>query len=188
MIANQLIDEFREVENQKLLINPIDKARMVKVHRTSELAQAIDHSVKIPKQLLPWKKEKRLAIGFLLVDVIGFAIVAYQVFQSNLPLYLGIFLFMLFLLLLVIPISFFLRLQKSMDILSISSQGISTVSQYFNWAELDETLILQIPEEKKIICYLVLVTAENLFLKFDLSPFSASVDELSMIIENYKAR
>lgn len=184
-MTKELITEFLETENQRISAGSLQKEACLL--STKDIVRQNGHRIeKLPRDLRPLKRERNLILFFSLINITGFIFVVNQFYKLALPLGSFLALTVLFLALLLIPILVFLRFRKRLDILKISRQGIITSSGVFRWDQLNDTLILKVPNGKNFKNYLVLVTRENQIFKYDLNFFLMNELKLAAAIEKFK--
>ena len=163
-------------------------SQKIKWTRTEQLAkEASFPDSQLPREIIPLTREKWWMMLFLLIDAVAIFFIMDQFFKATISRPLFIYLIVLLVLFALIPIFIFIHLYRSVEIKKISPEGVFTHDFKLPWDQLADSLIIKVPRGKAFQTFLILITCENLLLKFDLRAFSISDHKLACLIENFKS-
>ena len=186
MITNEFILRFLETENQKLSETARNSETKIRFWQTKDLASASTTAQQRQKRFRPFYWYRWLIGVCLCIDIVAIVMIIDQMSQSKLSIFSAVGLLALLFILLLIPVTIFVRQRKTNEIIEISTEGVFTNTMALPWTQLTETFIMKVPIGKYSKIYLVLVTAENLILKFETKYLSVSETKLATLIEDCK--
>ena len=189
MIDKAIINNFLETERKNTPKMFYWGKRDHEFNTTSELKYE-QKKLSPERQILfkPSLFNRIIILPFILVGLV--ILFFYILILINTPLSNGIFVlgplvFVLFILFIAI---YFVFLNKKTNYrINIGREGIAIAGKNFGWGDIQETFILVSPKMKNYISYLVILTKDETFHKFDLSNLGSIDHQLSSIIEYYKS-
>lgn len=190
MVTSKLITNLIECETQNLSEEILQSGRKVHIVSTSTLAtiENYEWSKNNSKEISPFDSKNVLLAFFLLLNVIGLSLAISQLMQTALPSPLFVGLLLGFLLLFLGLVTSLIKAGKKSKIRKISVIGIYTTDINLTWPQLAETLIMKVPVKRSFNRYLVLITHQNLVLKFEINGYLMNDQKLASAIEHFKSK